>query len=89
MLFLAECDLWEQKIHFTASRHLWAAQTSFDFFRAWRDKPRFLIEQMQFREFWQYASPDDLDEFTRIMLTTQTGMEAMDHFMLGDTSVTL
>jgi hypothetical protein len=43
---------------------------------------------MQYREFWQYASPDDLDEFTRIMLTTQTGMEAMDHFMLGDTSVT-
>ncbi|KAK0392317.1 hypothetical protein NLU13_1813 [Sarocladium strictum] len=84
-----ECDLWDQPIHFTASRHLWASQTSFEFFRAWRDKPRFLIEQMQFREFWQYASPDDLDEFTRIMLTTQTGTEAMDHFMLGDTSVTV
>jgi hypothetical protein len=43
---------------------------------------------MQYREFWQYATPDDLDEFTRVMLTTQTGTEAMDHFMLGDTSVT-
>ncbi|KAH8174034.1 fungal zn(2)-Cys(6) binuclear cluster domain-containing protein [Sarocladium implicatum] len=83
-----ECELWGQHIHFTASRHLWDAQTSVEFYRAWREKPRFLIEQMQYREFWQYASPDDLDEFTRIMLTTQTGMEAMDHFMLGDTSVT-
>lgn len=83
-----ECELWTQPLHFTASRHLWEAQTSVEFYRAWREKPRFLIQNMQYREFWQYATPDDLDEFTRVMLTTQTGTEAMDHFMLGDTSVT-
>jgi hypothetical protein len=41
-----------------------------DFFRAWREKPQYCVTDMSFKEFWMYARPDDMDEFTRLMLTT-------------------
>jgi hypothetical protein len=40
-----------------------------------------------FRDFWQFGQPEDLDEFSRLMLTGQVGRDAMDHFMAGDVSI--
>jgi hypothetical protein len=34
-----------------------------------------------------YARPEDLDEFTRIMLTAQCGPDAVEHFMHGDSAI--
>ena len=63
-------DVWTKHHRFTASRHLWNATSSVEFFRSWRDKPQFVIEDMTFREFWMYARPEDCDEFTELMLTS-------------------
>lgn len=66
---IADDGLWDEAVHFTASRYLWDAQSPMEFYRAWNAKPMYLIEKFGFQQFWQYASPDDADEFTRIMLT--------------------
>ncbi|OAA64892.1 C6 zinc finger domain protein [Cordyceps fumosorosea ARSEF 2679] len=73
-----------QDLRFTASRHLWEAPSSVDFFRAWRDKPQYFIRDFDFKDFWSYARADDLDEFTKTMLMPQIGMDALEHFMAGE-----
>lgn len=60
-------NMWDN-LRFTASRHLWEAPSSVDFFRAWRDKPQYYIRDFDFKDFWSYARPDDMDEFTKVML---------------------
>ncbi len=60
-------SMW-RNLRFTASRHLWEAPSSVDFFRAWREKPQYYIRDFDFKDFWSYARPDDLDEFTKVML---------------------
>lgn len=62
--------MWRENITYTASRHLWDANSSVDFFRAWREKPQFTITGLNFKEFSIYARPDDCDDFTRLMLTS-------------------
>lgn len=57
-----------QDLRFTASRHLWEAPSSIEFFRSWRDKPQYFIRDFDFKDFWSYARADDMDEFTKIML---------------------
>ncbi|KAL6869109.1 hypothetical protein ACO1O0_000432 [Amphichorda felina] len=81
-------SIWQPEQAFTASRHLWEAATPADFFRAWREQPRWTIANGGFRDFWQYARAEDMDEFTKLMLTTQVGPDAMDlHFMQGEMSI--
>ncbi|KID87993.1 C6 zinc finger domain protein [Metarhizium guizhouense ARSEF 977] len=84
---LANDDMWHDDIGFTASRHLWDAPNSVEFYRAWREKPQFSIQNMVFKDFWMYARPDDCDDFTKLMLTTQVGLDAMAHFMNGDAAI--
>lgn len=79
--------MWQPCNTFTASRHLWDAPTSVDFFKAWREQPQWCIQNGIFKEFWQYAKAEDCDEFTKLMLTTQVGPDAMDHFMQGETTI--
>lgn len=67
---LANDEMWRDDIGFTASRHLWDAPNSVEFYRAWREKPQFSIQNMVFKDFWMYARPDDCDDFTKLMLTT-------------------
>lgn len=55
-------------IPYTASQPLWGATTSVEFFRAWREQPRWIIRMFDYKEFWQYARPEDMCEFTKIML---------------------
>ncbi|PHH70259.1 hypothetical protein CDD80_6132 [Ophiocordyceps camponoti-rufipedis] len=62
-------NMWIEKQNFTASRHLWEAASSVDFYRAWREKPAYWVENSAFRDVWMYARPADLDEFTKVMLT--------------------
>lgn len=62
--------MWSETQSFTASRHLWDAASSVEFYRAWREKPQWWIENLSFKDFWMYGRPGDIDDFTRLMLTT-------------------
>lgn len=68
--YKADSDLWEENLCFTASSHLWEAKTSVEFYRAWREQPQWCIQDSSFKEFWQYARAEDMDEFTKLMLTS-------------------
>ncbi|KAM0254772.1 hypothetical protein ACHAQJ_006429 [Trichoderma viride] len=83
----APSDFWEDGHSFTASRHLWEATSSVEFFRAWREKPQYCVTDLSFKEFWMYARPDDMDEFTKLMLTTQVGVDAIEHFLTGESTI--
>ena len=72
---------------YTASRHLWNASTSVEFYRAWREQPRWTIHNFDYKDFWMYARAEDVDDFTRMMLTVQSSPDAMEHFMQGDTNI--
>ncbi|KJZ76532.1 hypothetical protein HIM_03868 [Hirsutella minnesotensis 3608] len=80
-------DMWCKRQTFTASKHLWDATSSVEFYRSWRDKPQYWIENMSFTDFWMYGRPADLDEFTRLMLISQVGVDAMDHFLEGEIAI--
>lgn len=54
---------------FTASKYLWEADSSMAFFRAWQTKPQFPVRDNDFKGIWMHAQPDDIDEFTKLMLT--------------------
>ncbi|KAK3330453.1 hypothetical protein B0H66DRAFT_468993 [Apodospora peruviana] len=63
-------DPWAYIHRWTLSRHLWEADSSYDFYRAWEEKkPHFVINSYSFDEFLKYGRPDDVDEFAKIMLS--------------------
>lgn len=51
------------------SRHLWEADSSFEFARMWREKPQFVITNYKFEDFLQYGRGEDVDELGEIFLT--------------------
>ncbi|VUC22422.1 unnamed protein product [Clonostachys rosea] len=77
-------EIWKANMLFTASKRLWTADTSVEFYQAWREDPQWYIRDNKFDEFWQYARPEDLDEFTRLLLITQAGHDGVEHFMQGE-----
>lgn len=62
--------MWTKPPGFTASKHLWDAASSVEFYRAWREKPQYWIENLGFKDFWMYGRAADLDDFTRLILTS-------------------
>ncbi|KAF4340233.1 C6 zinc finger domain protein [Fusarium beomiforme] len=78
------CGVMEStSVQFTASRYLWEADSSMAFFRAWQTKPQYPVRNLDFKGVWLHAQPEDVDEFTKLMLTAQMGPEAIDQFMMG------
>ncbi|KFA74580.1 hypothetical protein S40288_08147 [Stachybotrys chartarum IBT 40288] len=71
---------------FTASRYVWEAPTAVEFYRAWREKPLYCVREFNFKEIWQYAHPEDMDDFTRMMMTAQVGPDVMEQFLSSDAS---
>ncbi|KAJ4272192.1 hypothetical protein NW762_000903 [Fusarium torreyae] len=81
----APCEIMDTpNFTFTASRYLWEADSSVAFFRAWQTKPQYPVTNLDFKAVWLHAQPEDVDEFTKLMLTAQMGPEAIDQFMLGN-----
>ncbi|KAI9172097.1 Transcription factor gsfR2 [Paramyrothecium foliicola] len=78
---------WSDLPFFTASRPLWEATSSLQFYRSWRGRRQFPIKSFGFAEFWQYGRPDDLDEFTKMLLTTQAGPDLMEQFRSDDGTI--
>ncbi|KAI1640404.1 hypothetical protein F4809DRAFT_663926 [Biscogniauxia mediterranea] len=60
---------WVYVHRWTLSSHLWDAPSSFDFFRAWKEKPMWVISAFKFEEFVKHGMGDDIDEFSRYFLT--------------------
>jgi hypothetical protein len=77
------CEIMAPKFQFTASKYLWEADSSMAFFRAWQTKPQYPVRDLDFKGIWLHAQPEDVDEFTKLMLTAQMGPDAIDHFMVG------
>lgn len=61
--------VWAREHRWTLSRHLWEAADSFEFFRAWREKPSFVISSFDFAGFLETGKPQDVDDFARILMT--------------------
>lgn len=59
---------WGDKHIWTHSGHLWEAPSSFDFYRAWREKPKWAISNLFFEEFLKDGKGEDMDEFSRFLL---------------------
>ncbi|OHE92305.1 hypothetical protein CORC01_12367 [Colletotrichum orchidophilum] len=66
----------------TFSKHLWEAQSSPAFFSAWREKPMFLVNSFFVQDVAKMARPADVDDFARMFLTMNVGVEETKHFML-------
>ncbi|KAF5674068.1 c6 zinc finger [Fusarium heterosporum] len=78
------CEIMEAAtFEFTASRYLWEADSSMAFYHAWQTKPQYPVRNLDFKSVWLHAQPEDVDDFTKLMLTAQMGPEATDQFMLG------
>lgn len=54
----------------TLSRTLWEAPSSFDFYKAWTDRPQYIISTYDFDEFLSIGSGHDVDDFAKICLVT-------------------
>jgi hypothetical protein len=65
----AEIGNWAFPYRWTLSKHLWNAQNSFDFFRAWKEKPLYIISAFDFDEFLKTGTGADLDDFALYFLT--------------------
>jgi len=61
--------IWADEHRWTLSSHLWNAPDSFEFYRAWREKPSFAISNFDFAGFLESGKPEDVDSFARIFLT--------------------
>ncbi|KAI0154863.1 hypothetical protein GGR57DRAFT_502056 [Xylariaceae sp. FL1272] len=64
-----EMGKWVDTPRWTLSSHLWNADNSFDFFRAWKEQPFYLIDTFKFDEFLETGTGDDLDDFALYFLT--------------------
>ena len=64
-----ELDPWAYVHRWTLSRHLWEADSSSDFARIWKEKPRFIIKNYAFERFLQHGRGEDVDEFGKIILS--------------------
>uniref|UniRef100_A0A8H7K3W7 Zn(2)-C6 fungal-type domain-containing protein n=1 Tax=Bionectria ochroleuca TaxID=29856 RepID=A0A8H7K3W7_BIOOC len=76
-------DFWIYCHRWTISRHLWEAESSAEFVRAWKEKPQFIITNYSFEGFLEYGRGDDVDDFSRILLSLFLGEDETKEFMNG------
>lgn len=57
------------------SSHLWKAGSAFDFAKAWNDRDRLVVEDVDFSPLLLHAEPDDLDTFGRMLLVAKLGID--------------
>ncbi|KAI0894832.1 hypothetical protein F4806DRAFT_98234 [Annulohypoxylon nitens] len=71
---------WEYVHRSTLSKHLWDAQNSFDFWRAWNAKPMWIISAFCFDGFLQNGKGEDLDDFALPFLIMSFGVDEVKTF---------
>ncbi|KAH6682311.1 hypothetical protein F5X68DRAFT_263288 [Plectosphaerella plurivora] len=65
----------------TAGRALWEADSPVAFFTAWREKPRWFVENIFIKDVAREGAPEDIDDFTKIWMTAFMGVDQMTRFM--------
>lgn len=60
---------WTYAHRWTVARPLWEATSSLEFDRRWSEGPQFIISNHDMGNVVEYATPSDVDEFGRFMLT--------------------
>lgn len=60
---------WAAAHRWTLSRHLWEADSSFEFDRMWKGKPHFKITNYSFETFLMHGRSDDVDDFAEVLLS--------------------
>ncbi|KAI9738304.1 MAG: hypothetical protein M1834_008802 [Cirrosporium novae-zelandiae] len=66
----------------TASAHLWNAQTTFDFKIAWNNHPRFVVKDLNIKDFLENAKADDVDGYTKLIMVTCIGTDNVKEWLL-------
>lgn len=72
---------WAYTHRWTLSRHLWEADTSFGFFRMWKEKPHYVINNFALDDFLKYGRGDDMDEFAVLVLSVYVGVDKTQEFL--------
>ncbi|KAI5923328.1 hypothetical protein F4810DRAFT_669811 [Camillea tinctor] len=75
-----EVGNWAYVHRWILSSHLWNASSSFDFFRAWKEKPMWIISAFKFEDFVKNGVGDDIDDFSLYYLTIYFGVDEIKTF---------
>ncbi|XXG93866.1 hypothetical protein Hte_000115 [Hypoxylon texense] len=75
-----ELGTWRFVHRWTLSKYLWNATDPVDFFRAWREKPIWIISAFYLDKFLQTGTRDDVDDFALVFLTLTFGVNEMKMF---------
>ena len=57
------------------SGHLWKANSAFDFAKSWNERNRLLVEDVDMRSMLEFAEPEDVDLFGKMMLVATLGVD--------------
>ncbi|RDW56818.1 hypothetical protein BP5796_12885 [Coleophoma crateriformis] len=76
---------WKYIHCWTLSRPLWEAPSSFDFFRAWKAYP--VIENFDLESVLKTGRPDDIDDFSKVIIVTYMGLDETKQWFLDKGSV--
>ncbi|OTB07605.1 hypothetical protein M426DRAFT_19937 [Hypoxylon sp. CI-4A] len=71
---------WQFIHRWTLSRHLWAATNPLDFYKAWKEKPMWIVSATCCDQFLQTGRGDDADDFSLVFLTMSFGVNEMKMF---------
>ncbi|KAI3390480.1 hypothetical protein diail_9557 [Diaporthe ilicicola] len=72
---------WAYVHRWTLSRPLWDANSPFEFRRAWRENPQFIISNYSFEAFLKHGRGEDVDDFANILMTVYMGVDETEEFM--------
>jgi hypothetical protein len=65
-----DMELFALTHRWTVSSYLWSAKSTIHFYTAWRDRPQYFIENFpKPDDTVKYAKPEDLDEFSEMLLS--------------------
>lgn len=59
----------------TASAHLWDAESIDKFIAAWQEKKHFVVRELDFAKVIAEARPDDIDPFGKMLLIAYMGLD--------------
>ncbi|KAI4869272.1 hypothetical protein F4820DRAFT_46693 [Hypoxylon rubiginosum] len=75
-----ERGTWQYVHRWTLSSYLWNATDPLDFFKAWKEKPMWIISAFHLDEFLRTGTRDDVDDFGLVFLTLSFGVNEMKMF---------
>jgi hypothetical protein len=76
---------WAYVHRWTLARPLWDASSSFEFHRAWRETPHFIIANFSLEKFLEQGRAEDVDEFAEVILSVLVARNLrVQRVLIGD-----